>query len=469
MNMNQNSNAYDSNHQDLTLARRHKRPGRWGLLLLVCWGMLVVPLYAQEDTLTYEQAVNIALRENIQIQQQRNILNATEAERNQAYAQFLPNVYAFANGQRQTGRVRDDNTFQVIDATSDFLTVGLDASVTVFNGLSNVNQLRQARALTEAQFYQINTTKQQVVFNVSQQYLQVLLNQELLRIARANLKQQEELLISVETFVEAGTQNIADQYNQEAETKRVALTVVEAENQLAISRAQLIRTLQIDPFEEWMFAEPNVKQLGLLNNQISLEDVYNQAVKNRPDLQQQQQLISANRFGVKVARGGFFPNLLVGYSYGSRYSSNDTNFDFGEQITEANIARGPYAQLIIPIFQNLQTRAQVQRSKQELNNAELALEDLERGVFEQLQTAAADYRAAQQRIVAADAQVRAAEKALEAEKERFRLGVGNILDLNRVNAAYVGAQANKVQASYTLIFQKTALDYYTGSLEPEQF
>ncbi len=130
----------------------------------------------------------------------------------------------------------------------------------MFNGLSNVNQLRQSRSLAEAQFYQINATKQQVVFNVSQQYLQVLLNQELLRIAQANLEQQEELLESVTTFVEVGTQNIADQYNQEAETKRVALTVVEAENQLAISKAQLTRTLQINPFQEWTFAEPDVEK-----------------------------------------------------------------------------------------------------------------------------------------------------------------------------------------------------------------
>ena len=448
-------------------ANRFRSPAYRLLLLVGC--LLPTALHAQSDsTLTYEQAVTIALRENIQIQQQRNILNTSEAERDQAYAQFLPSIGASANGQRQTGRVLDANTFQIIDATSDFLSVGLNASLTVFNGFGNVNQLQQSRALTEAQFHQINSTKQLVVFNVSQQYLQVLLNQELLRIAQANLEQQEELLISVEAFVEAGTQNIADQYNQEAETKRVALTVVEAENQLAISKAQLTRTLQIDPFKEWTFTEPDVEQLELLTENINLETVYNEAIRYRPDLQQQQQLIRANQFGVKVARADFYPTLSLGYFYGSRYSSNDT-LTLDQQITSTNITYGPSVALYIPLFQNLQTRTQVQRSKQLLNNAELTLEDLQRNVLEQLQTAAAEYRSAQQRIVAADAQVKAAEKALEAEKERFRLGVGNILDINLVNAASVEAQANKVQADYTLIFQKTALDYYTGKLASEQF
>ena len=440
----------------------------WTLFILI-GGLFPTALFAQTDsTLTYEQAVNIALRENLQIQQQRNILNTTEAIRNQAYAQLLPNVGAFANGQRQTGRVLDDNTFRIVDATSNFLSVGLNASLTVFNGLSNINQLRQSRSLVEAQFHQINSTKQLVVFNVSQQYLQVLLNQELLRIARSNLEQQEELLTSVVTFVEIGTQNIADQYNQEAETKRVALTVVEAENQLTISKAQLTRTLQIDPFQEWTFAEPDVEKLALLTENIDLETVYNEAVRHRPDLRQQQKLIDANQFGVKAARADLYPSIEVGYFYGSRYSSNDT-LTLDQQITKTNITYGPSISLYIPIFRNLQTRTQVQRQRQLLDNAQLGLEDLERNVLEQLQTAAADYRAAQQRIIATDAQVRAAAKALEAEKERFRLGVGNILDLNRVNALYVEAQANQVQADYTIIFQKTALDYYTGTLEPEQF
>jgi outer membrane protein len=442
---------------------------QWILSILTVCILFPTALRAQTDsTLTYEEAVNIALRENLQIQQQKNVLNTAEAVRNQAYARFLPEMGAFANGQRQTGRVLDENTFRIVDATSNFLSVGLNASLPLFSGLRNVNQLRQSRSLAEAQFYQINATKQQVVFDVSQQYLQVLLNQELLRIARANLEQQEELLESVTTFVEVGTQNIADQYNQEAETKRVALTVVEAENQLAISKAQLTRTLQIDPFREWSFTEPDVKELELLAENINLETVYNEAIRYRPDLQQQKKLVDANRFGVRVAQADFYPTIDVGYFYGSRFSSNDT-LTLDQQITETNITYGPSVSLFIPIFQNLRTRTQVQRQRQVLENARLDLEDLERNILEQLQTATADYRAAQQRIVAATAQVKAAEKALEAEKERFRLGVGNILDLNRVNAAAVEAQANQVQANYTLIFQKTALEYFTGKLTPEQF
>ncbi len=424
--------------------------------------------WAQEDnTLTYEEAVSIALRENIQIQQQQNLLEVSRAERSQAYAQFAPSIGFEAGGTRIYGRQFDQTAGDFTEEINNRLDGGIGANVTLFNGFRNINQLRQSQKNAEAQINLINQTKQDVTFNVSQQYLQVLLNQELLRIQQANLEQQEELLESTRTFVESGVQfNIADLYNQEAETKRVALLVVEAENALTISQVQLIRLLQIDPFADWSFAEPDINQWEILSEDINIEEAYNQAVASRYDIKQQENTIQANQYGIKVARSGYMPRISAGYSIGSQYS---TLFErtFSDQIFDINRVSVLRLNLNVPIFSNLDNYAAVQRNKQLMNNAELELEDLKRNTFEQLQTAVADYKAAKQRIVAAESQVKAAEKALEAERERFRLGVSNVLDLSLVNAAFVGAQANQAQANYQLIFQKTALDYFTGKLQPE--
>src|SRR5690606_30092786 len=138
---------------------------------------------------------------------------------------------------------------------------------------------------------------------------------------------------------------------------------------------------------------------------------------------------------------------------------------FGEQFRDINRVQVYGMQLSIPIFNNLRTRASVQRSLQLYNNSQLALEDLERSIFTEVQTAVANFKAAQQRVIFADAQLKAAEKALEVERERFRLGTGTLIELNRANASFVQARSEDIQADYTLIFQKTALDYYRGVLQ----
>lgn len=437
-------------------------------LTLIFTTLLCCQLKAQDEELllTYEEAVSIALRENIQIKQQENILETNRAERAQAYANLAPSVNFGATGQRIYGRQFDNTTGRFTEQRVDRLYGGLSANLTLFNGFTIINTIKQRQHAAESQLNQINQTRQDVIFNVSQQYLQVLLNQELLRIAQANLEQQNELAESIEIFVEAGTRNIADQYNQEAEAKKAALAVVESENQLTISKVQLIRILQIDPFQEWRFSEPELSQAQLLQENIKLEESYNTAIANRPDIKQQTKGIEANRYGLKASRGFYYPRLSIGYDLYSQYSNLDIdNTPLETQLFKDNKSQVIYLSLNIPIFNNLENRTQVQRSKQLLSNSMLDLEDLERNIFEQVQTAIADYETAQERIVAAESQVKAAEKALEAEKERFRLGVGNVLDLNRVNAAYVEALSTKAQADYQIIFQKTALDYYQGTLQ----
>ena len=434
-------------------------------LTLLFISLLTSKLLAQDEELqlSYEEAVNIALRENIQIKQQENILQTSQAEKAQSYASLAPSANFRATGQQVFGRQFDNTSGNFTSERVGRMFGGLEAELTIFNGFNRLNTIKQAQKAAEAQLYQINQTRQDVIFNVSQQYLQVLLDQELLRIAQANLEQQQELAESVETFVEAGIRNIADQYNQESVAKNAALSVVEQKNQLTISKVQLIRILQIDPFKEWQFEEPQVLKSILLEENITLEQAYNAAIANRPDIKQQRTTIEATRFGLKAARGNYYPRLSTGYYLGSQYSSL---FDptLSEQLLDINRVNVVELNLRIPIFNNLQNKTAVQRNRQLLNNAELEMEDLERNIFEQVQTAIADYETAQERIIAAEAQVKAAEKALEAERERFRLGVGDILDLNRVNATYVEALATKAQADYQIIFQKTALDYYMGKL-----
>jgi outer membrane protein len=421
-------------------------------------------LSAQEDLqLTYEEAVQIALRENLQIRQQENILETNQAEKAGAIASMAPSVNFGVTGQRIFGR-QFDNTSGEFTHRATRLFGGIEARFMIFNGFSRINNIRQTRHAAEAQVYQINQTRQDIIFNVSQQYLQVLLNEELLRIARANLEQQQQLAESTETFVKIGIRNIAELYNQQSAAKNAALTVVDQENQLTVSKVQLMRTLQIDPLRDWEFTEPRLSQALLLQDSVSLEDAYNDAIANRADLKQQETSLEAQKYALKSARGGYLPNLSMGYYFGSQYSSLFQP-TLSEQIFDINDVSVLSLNLNIPIFNNLDTRTQVQRNKQLLDNAVLQLEDLERNIFEQVQTAIADYSTAQERIIAAEAQVKAAEKALEAERERFRLGVGNILDLNRVNAAYVEALATKAQADYQLIFQKTALDYFRGKLQ----
>ena len=433
--------------------------------ILLCLG-LAINVVAQENTLTYEEAIKTALRQNIPLQQEQNLLKTAEANRGQSYASFLPNVSAYAGANRIIGRQFDQTVGDFTSEKVNSVNGGIEASLPIFNGFNRLHTMKQSESILEQQYYKIARSKQDAIFNASVQYLTVIVNRELLEVAKSNLAFQEELLQGIQIFLETGTRNIADLYNQEAETKRIALTVVEAENQLAISKAELIGLLQVDPLAEWTFKAPEREFFEILTEDVNMESMYNEAIASRPDYKQQKEQIEINEREIKIARSDYYPSLRLGYIFGSRFSSLSPD-PFDEQFTNINRVQVYSAQLNIPIFNNLRNRATVQRSLQLYSNSQLELEALERSIFTEVQTAIANFKAAQQRVIFADAQLKAAEKALEVEQERFRLGTGTLIDLNRANATHVQAQSEEIQADYTLVFQKTALDYYKGVLQTE--
>ncbi len=421
---------------------------------------------AQDTTaqnLTYDQAIQLAIDNSISLQQQKNTMKYYETARKQSYASFLPEAGIRFDGQQVVGRQFDETTAQFTSEKVQSLSGGLSASLPLFNGLSRYYTAQQTKSGVQQQVFQIERAKQDAVYNASVQYLEVLVNQELLEVAKADLKQQQELLTSIQAFMDAGIRNIADLYNQEAETKRVELTVVEAQNNLNNSKATLFSTIQIDPFAKWHFEQPNIEMAELLTRNVDIEGFYNEAIANRPDYKQQKQTIDYNEKSVKIAKSNYYPSLSAGYYFGSRYSSLAPQV-FEEQFRTINRVQVYQLSLYIPIFSNLRNSTLVQQNLQEYNNSQLELENLERTVFTQAQTAISDFRTAQQRVITTQSQLKAAEKAQEVEQERFRLGTGTLIDLNKASATLVTAKSNKIQAEYTLIFQETALKYYKGNL-----
>ncbi len=82
-----------------------------------------------------------------------------------------------------------------------------------------------------------------VVALVGTQYLQVLVDQELLKIAEENLKAQQALLDQIQGFYDAGSRAITDLYNQDALTKAAQVSVVRARSAMQNDKSILTHKL----------------------------------------------------------------------------------------------------------------------------------------------------------------------------------------------------------------------------------
>jgi len=434
--------------------------------LLVVISTISLRAQVQVTKLTFEEAVAIGLQRNVILNQQKNQLEATQAQKLNAIGNYMPNLNITGQAQRQEGQQANTTNGNLEDLTTDYLGAQINAGLTVFNGFRNYNNLTQSNNQLMAQGYLIKRSTQDVVSTVANQYLQVLLDQELVRIADENLKTQNTMLEQMKGYEEVGTRAITDVYIQDAQAKTSQVLLIRAKNTLLNDKSMLAQTLQLDPSQPFEVTYPVfAEDLNRYKN-MSLDSLIAVAMANRADLKQFDHQVKANKYAYKSALSPALPSITLFGNYGSFYYSLIAD-DFSAQFGTTNPSLSYGANLTIPIFTRFQTRFQRTTFKVQFNNSVLNYQNLEKTVKLDVQRALNNFASALENYDASQAQFQAGELALQTQQESYELGISTQVALAQANQTYVLGAAAKAQAEVTLLFQKVLLEYALGTLQPE--
>ena len=421
-----------------------------------------------QDTipLTFEMAVDLALSKNLEYRIQENNLAILQKEKQVAMLSHFPSVGISSNFLRQSGQQfqQIEGEIVVTNVTNEIMTGNLNVNLPIFNSGRRILDTQSANLALEAGEKGLNRAKQQVIFDVSRRYLQVLLDQELLRISDQNLENQKKQLIQIEGFVDAGLRTISDLYNQQSEVARLESVKVDAELQFENDLWQLTEYLQLAPgvVPEIEAVEP-IRESSSFEG-LDLAQLYELAKSNRQDLSQQTLLATSFKKDMQAMKAMYFPRLNAFYNYNTFFTSLDER-SVQEQFLKIYPQNTLGVGLTIPIFTNFQTRLDVSRSKVAYQNQLLQKESLDRRVYQDVRLSYQNYLAAVRKEKNSQVQVLAAEEAFKAVSERFRLGLSSFVDVSTANQTMVRAQADLAQAVYTLYFQEVLMKFALGNLE----
>lgn len=421
----------------------------------------------QEKVLSLQEAIAIGLDRNVSLRQAENQLMSLSMDQTQAKMAYLPNVSLNVRATRQVGQQFQlvEDGFEISNVQADRLSGGLSASLSIFEGFNRQNQMRISNLEFKAQSEGIERERQNVIFLVAQQYLQILLDQQLLEIAKKNVENQKNQLDRIEGFTNEGLRPQADFFTQNAAVKQLELEFIEAENTLLLDKAQLTQILQLDPLEEYSVSSEELME-SPQNEKLELSELFNLAIENRADLKQLKFRTQSADQNIESLKSGYLPSLSAFYEYGTQYSSLNT-LNYKEQLLDLYPTNVVGLNLNIPIFNNYINKARVERAKVNLYNTQLDFENTERIIFQDVQNAYLNYNAAIKRFEVSNSAFEAAEEAYKVQEERYNAGIASLADLSLANQEYVTASANKEQARFTLIFQEMILEYQVGTLNLE--
>jgi outer membrane protein len=119
--------------------------------------------------------------------------------------------------------------------------------------------------------------------------------------------------------------------------------------------------------------------------------------------------------------------------------------------------------VVLPLFDQFQTRFDVERARATSRLSTLAAEDSRLQVLGDVRQATDDYRAAVEKLRASEAGLASAQEAFDAVSARFDVGLGIFLDVQAAQTALAQAQAQRAAAAVNLVLRRQVLRYVTGS------
>lgn len=435
--------------------------------MIYIFGVMVMANLNAQDTLplSFDEAVRIGLKQNVSLQTLNNQQGLLTMERRNAQLSHLPRLNANTAALQTIGQQYQQVEGQliVVNQVNNIMEGGINAQMPIYNGGLRIKTTQGSKFYEDAGRQGVSRAVQEVIFTIAQQYLQVLLDEELYKIALENLENQKRQLEQIEGFVAAGLRTLSDQYNQQSEVARLETVALDARIQWETDLWELAEILQLDPNQLPALSPVKIENEESLFFGRELEELYEVAHDNRPDLAQQKLLEEGNKLMLSASRSAMLPQLNAFFNYNTFFTSLDER-GIRDQFLLIYPRRGYGVSLSIPIFNNFDNKTAVVRRKVDLQNQQLEKSALERKITQETKLAHESYKAAIKREEATKIQLSAADEAQKAISERFRLGVSDFVDLAQANQQLVQAQSDHAQAQYTLYFQEVILGFVLGTL-----
>lgn len=438
-------------------------------------GVLLIPVYGSaQQVITIQQAVDSALKNNLSVRQAEFSAALTDETLTQSKNALLPNLNGGINPSLNFGRGLDQNTFQVVNQTSFFLSGSLSTNVSLFEGGAKMNQIRQNKLLLDADKTNIKKVRNDLILQVVTAYLQVLYNTDLLKASKEQTAVANQTLKREQELINVGNKTLADLSQAKSQLATAELNVTNAQNALEISYLSLGQLMELPPTASFVVQAPLYDDAGNLKTNVDPNEVYKSALSTFPDITLYQLRTAAAKTGIDIARGNYYPNVSLGGSLSSSYSYRFgfngvnpatgaplTQTPFGEQLSD-RFGQGIGMSISIPIFNGFSARSSVRRAKINYNNAKLTEQIVRNDLSKTIYQATADLRAAESRYVSATNTFLAEKDAYNVIEQRYNVGLVNSLDYATSRTNKNKAEVDMIQAKYDLLFRAKVIDYYLG-------
>ena len=409
--------------------------------------LLITSLNAQDLKTTVQEVLST----NPIIQERLKNYNATKEDITSAQSGYYPKLdLNLGVGIEDTDRT-DANGVSTYEDSLNVYQNSLKYTHNLFNGFSTTYKVKEQEHRTASAAYSYIEKVNDTSFDMVNQYLQVMKNQELLLTAKENVRINEEILNKVEKLYEAGLTTLSEVNKIKSTLSLARSNLVVQENSILDVSYNFQRVLG-----RYVDAKSMIKPSMDITLPTSQEEATQFAMKNNPSL-----LVS--EYNIKLAQATnqeklspFYPKIDVEVSQAmnknlSGIEGNDDRFR-------------AMAYLTYNIFNGFSDTSAIQKSISQVYQEVESKNDLRRQVIEGINLAWAANTKLQEQLTYLENYKKYSLKTLTLYSKEYDLGRRSLLDLLSAQNDFIGAKAQIILTQYSMLFAKYRILDAMGTL-----
>jgi len=424
-----------------------------------------------------------------------------EVQLTQSKAGMYPTANMGGGYTNLWGRSIDPTTNLFSNQRIESLGLQLSANYTLYSGSQRRNSVKRSRLNLASASFDLEKARNDVMLNVTLEFLSVILNIELYENAQLQLEITKAQLETTSKQVQVGALPYSSELDLIAQVESNEVQVINAENNVRIAFLRLKQLLLLPADTPFEIEIPDIGNMIIEPESVTANAVYETAQTIMPEVKSADMQVESAEFGVKIARGGMDPALTLGGNMYTNYSSARLNRVVDGDPTIQTIPIGyvevpdpfnvqlpvftdvevpptePYTvgtqlgdnwsysvslNLYIPIFNGFQTRSQHQRAKIYSEQSQILAQQTRQTLRQTIELAYTDAQAASKTYNASLKQVESLEESFRAAEKSYNLGAMNIYDYQVASNNLFRARSDLLRARYNYIFTTKVLDFYLG-------
>jgi outer membrane protein len=417
-----------------------------------------------QHTLTLQQCIDSSLANNIPVKQYELLSQSAQVNWKQARMNLLPDLNANISHGLNSGRSIDPFTNTYVTQSVNTATYGMSSGLTVFNGLTLQNRIRETASAYEASRMEWQQQKDELVLNVILAYLTVLNNEDRVQVAQKQTEISQQALDRLTVLNNQGAIKPSDLSDLKGQLMNDQLAVLTAKDQLEISKLLLAQRMNKPYYTDMKLERINVEE-ALTGYAGTPDDVYQSSLQQFAQVKAVELRRRSAEYSVKTARGQLYPSVSIGAGINTNYSSIAQSG--GQKISYTNQLRNNRYTSVgvgvsIPIFNGSFARNRIKLADINLRNNELVEENTRLQLRQLIDQAYLSMTNSFERYKVLLDQVNAYQESFRAAEVRYQAGVGTSIDYLTAKDRLDRANVNLLNAKYDFILRKRILDYYRG-------